>query len=168
MHTLRNGLQIWPIQQTIGKEVPEYGVRTHHPMLIKGKCTDGSRNRGKFATITDRSRYAAIVPLWPSIIPPVPTVVLPCSPIATEVDGNDRLRLQQRFEDDDCSFHKCGKVRLSAGKIPLEIGLEGFWIRGIRGTDDISNDVAGWRYLFGHSSTSRFAHSTDKRGQGKG
>jgi len=127
MHTLRNGLQIQPIQQTIGKEVPEYGVRTHQTMLIKGKCTDGSRNRGKFSAITDLPRYAT-VPLWPSIIPSVPVVGLSCSPIATKVDGNDSLRLQQRFEDDYCSFHKCGKVWLSAGKLLLEIGLESFWI----------------------------------------
>src|SRR2546425_1746982 len=100
MHTLRNGLQIRTIQPTIGKEVPEYGVRTHHAMLIKGKCTDGSRNRGKFGAIADCPRYAATIPLCPSSIPPVPTIGLPCSPIATKVDGRDSLRLKQRFEDD--------------------------------------------------------------------
>jgi hypothetical protein len=168
IHTLRNGLQIRPIQQAIGKEVPEYGVCTYHAMLIKGKRTDGSGDRGKLCAVTDLPRYAATILWCPSIIPPIPTVALPRSPITTKVDGHDSLRLKQRFEDDFCGFHKCGKVRLSTGKLLLEICLEGFWIRGIRGKDNIGNNVAGWRYLFGHSGTSRCAHGTDKRGQGKG
>jgi hypothetical protein len=61
MHTRRNGLQIGPIQQAIGKEVPEDGVRPHQAVLIKSKCTDSSRNRGKFCAITDRSRCAATI-----------------------------------------------------------------------------------------------------------
>ena len=166
MHPRRNGLQIGPIQEAIGKEVPEDGVRPHQAVLIKGKCTDGSRNRGKFCAITDRARGAAPILWCPSRVPHGPTVGLPCIPIATKVDRNDRLRLKQRLEDDDCGVYKGGQVRLGAGKLLLERGLEGVGIRGMRGTDDIRNNVACWRDLCGHRGAGRSARGTDKCTQG--